>query len=134
MVYKRRLCGVAQYIMAPVAWMWTWTARACIVSSTHKEEVSGPSKPANKFRQRIKHVKSIITQLYISKENGVHVATLFCASTMFCATSHRICGHRIRYRPGTGPLIAVSPCIYHKIYPGDIPLSPVRWARTQSRG
>jgi len=50
MVYKRHLCGMAQYIMAPVVWTWTWTARACMVPSAHKEEVSGPLKPANKFR------------------------------------------------------------------------------------
>jgi len=41
---------------------------------------------------------------------------------------------RFEYRPGTGPLIAVSPCIYHKMYQGDISLPLVRWARTYSRG
>jgi hypothetical protein len=36
---------------------------------SHKEGVSSPSKPANKCKQIIKHVKSITTQLYISKEH-----------------------------------------------------------------
>jgi len=41
-----------------------------VVPSVHKEGVSGPSKPATKCRQIIKQVKSIITQLYISKEHA----------------------------------------------------------------
>jgi hypothetical protein len=41
-----------------------------VVLGVHKEGFSGSSKPANKCRQIIKHVKSITTQLYISKEHA----------------------------------------------------------------
>jgi hypothetical protein len=40
-----------------------------VVPGVHNEGVSGPSKPVNKCRQIIKHVKSITTQLNISKEH-----------------------------------------------------------------
>jgi len=39
-------------------WTWTWTARECVVLGAHKEEVFGPLKPANKYRQRKKHVSA----------------------------------------------------------------------------
>jgi hypothetical protein len=70
MVYKRHLGGVAaaQYTVTLRVWTWTWMVRVCVVPDVHKDEVSVPSKPGKKFRQIIKHVKSIITQLYISKE------------------------------------------------------------------
>jgi len=62
MVYKHHLGGVAmaQYTVIPGVWMWTWTwtARECVVLGAHKEEVFGPLKPANKFRQRKKHVNA----------------------------------------------------------------------------
>jgi len=50
-VYKRHLGGVAAppYIVTPGVWMWT--AWECVTPGVHKEEVSGPFKPANKFRQ-----------------------------------------------------------------------------------
>jgi hypothetical protein len=39
-----------------------------MVPCVHKERVSGPSKLANKCKKIIKQIKSITTQLYISKE------------------------------------------------------------------
>jgi hypothetical protein len=58
MVYKHNLCGVAQHTVTPVVWTWTWTARACVVPGAHNEEVSSPLKPANKVRQRIRHINA----------------------------------------------------------------------------
>jgi len=71
MVYKRHLGGVAMapYKVTPGLWTWSWRARVGVVPCVHKEGVSGSSKPANKFKKIIKHVKSITTQLYISKEH-----------------------------------------------------------------
>jgi len=72
MVYKCHLGGVAmvQYTVTPGLWTWSWRAQVSVVPGVHKEKVSGPLKPANKCRHIIKHVKSITTQLYISKEHA----------------------------------------------------------------
>jgi hypothetical protein len=51
MIYKCHLGGVAvvQYTVIPGVWTWTWTARVCMVPGAHKEEVSGPLKPARQI-------------------------------------------------------------------------------------
>lgn len=64
MIYKRPLGGVAvaSYTLTPGVWAWTWTwiwtTRECMVPGAHKEEVSNPFKPANKLKQRKKHVNA----------------------------------------------------------------------------
>jgi hypothetical protein len=61
MVYKWHLGGMAtmQYVVTPELWTWSWRARVGMVLDVHKEEISGPSIPMNKYIQIIKDVKII---------------------------------------------------------------------------